>query len=100
MHHATAAEMRDDSFNGRLVADVSFDDGERSVADRTHTFQRLPVAVAEIIQNYNILADTQKLDADVRTDIPGTASDQYHASSIFGDSDFLSAKLDNKNNQN
>jgi hypothetical protein len=86
MQNLAAAEIRDGLFDGWLVADVSFHDDQGAVADRLHAFQRLPTAVAEIIQNYNILAGAQKLDANVRADIPGAPGDQYHEPSCLAQS--------------
>jgi|SRR5215211_8402724 len=80
VHYSSAIKVGDRLFNNCLIANVSFNDGKRSLANFLHALERFPVAVAEIVQDGDLLTGVQELDAGVRSYISSATGDQNHSS--------------------
>jgi len=82
MHHSIAAIFDQRAFDGRLVADVALDDNQRLATDLLNAVQRCGIAVAEVIENNDLLTGVEKVNAGMRAHVPGASSYQDHSVSL------------------
>ena len=79
MHDGGAAILGQGALDRFLVSNITFDAGQRLVANCPDAIQRHRTAVAEIIKNDDLLACIQQLYARMRADVSSAARHQDHS---------------------
>src|SRR5882724_7416843 len=78
MHHGRAAILCQNAFDRDLIADVTLDDNQRLAGNLLDTLQRRRTTLAKIIENDDLFAGVQEVNANMRTNVARAPRHQDH----------------------
>jgi hypothetical protein len=78
MDHSRASEFAQSFLDDGLIANVAVDERQRLPANLPDAFECRSAAVGKVVEDNNLAAGIEKLNAGVRTDISGATGHQDH----------------------
>ena len=78
VHHRGDGVAGKDAFEQRRIANVAFDEARALAAERFQPVDDIGAAVAEIVENEQVMPGLRQRNAGVRADVAGAAGDEDH----------------------